>query len=242
MLGACFGIEFKTRDLSVIAARSKNHVHQMLERAAMAGMITRRDGSRRFIHDKVLEAAYSLTPEERKPHKHLEIGRLLLSNTPGEELDNAVFQIVGHLNKGKEIITDAREKSRLARLNLKAGKKAKASAAYEIALHHVAIGVELIDEQSWDHDYQTTLELHAELAECSYINGNIRVAERYFTTTLTRSRTPIQKAGIYNIMALLHYSKADMAKSLQSGVAGLEVLGVRFPGDKEEKAATLENR
>ncbi|MCP4692896.1 MAG: AAA family ATPase, partial [Desulfobacterales bacterium] len=29
MLGACFGIEFKTRDLSVIAARSKNHVHQM---------------------------------------------------------------------------------------------------------------------------------------------------------------------------------------------------------------------
>ena len=41
-------------------------------------MVAQEDGSYRFVHDRVQEAAYSLIPERMRPEAHLRIGRLLI--------------------------------------------------------------------------------------------------------------------------------------------------------------------
>ena len=83
----------------------------------------------RFLHDRVQQAAYSLIEEKKKPEVHLKIGREMLKRIPEEEIEEQIFTIVDQLNLSVELITDEKERGKLAQLNLLAGKKAKLSAA-----------------------------------------------------------------------------------------------------------------
>src|SRR5262249_52008023 len=76
----------------------------------------------RFLHDRVQQAAYALIPESQRKAEHLKIGRLLLDNMAPERLDEELFNIVTHLNRGRELLTDPGEKLQLATLNYQAGR------------------------------------------------------------------------------------------------------------------------
>ena len=102
-----------------------------------------------FAHDRVQEAAYSLIPEERRAEAHLRIGRLLLARTPEDEREEAIFEIVGQLNRGAELIASQEQRDELAGLNLIAGKRAKSSAAYASALAYFAAGARLLGGPTW---------------------------------------------------------------------------------------------
>ena len=92
-------------------------------------LIVRSEGSYRFVHDRIQEAAYSLIAEEVRAEAHLRIGRLLHAHVPAEKREEAIFEIVSQLNRGAGLITSEDERFQLAELNLVAGKRAKASAA-----------------------------------------------------------------------------------------------------------------
>ncbi len=126
----------------------------------------------RFQHDRVQQAAYSLLSESEKQANHLQIGRLLLANSPnfnfglgiGDlglkddpksiqnlkskiEIPENIFDIVNQLNKGVALIDHESEKIRLAQLNLMAGQKAKTSAAHQPALNYFDFGLSLFRDK-----------------------------------------------------------------------------------------------
>src|SRR5271154_6880170 len=80
-----------------------------------------------FMHDRVQEAAYSLIAQALRAEVHLRIGRLLAAQTSPEEREEAIFEIVGQLNRGAALITERGERDQLAELNWVAAKRAKAS-------------------------------------------------------------------------------------------------------------------
>ena len=106
--------------------------------------IVRLEGSYKFVHDRVQEAAYSLIPEELRAEAHLRIGRLLMARTPPERREEAIFEIVNQLNRGAALISSQDEREQLAELNLIAGKRAKASTAYTSALKYLSAGAALL--------------------------------------------------------------------------------------------------
>src|ERR1700682_4464808 len=74
---ACLGNAAKIAMLSIVLEASVEQVQAALWEAVRQELIEPLEGSYRFIHDRVQEAAYSLIPEERRAEVHLRIGQLL---------------------------------------------------------------------------------------------------------------------------------------------------------------------
>src|SRR4029077_11506469 len=121
-----------------------------------ADLLERRKDSYHFIHDRIQEAAYLLVPESVRPEAHLRIGRLLAANTPPEQREEAIYEIVNQLNRGAALIISDEEREQLEELNLIAGKRAKASTAYGSALSYLVMGSALLPEHAWHRRYPLT--------------------------------------------------------------------------------------
>ena len=74
---ACLGNSAEIATLSIVHGTSEEEVHSDLWEALRLEFIVRLEGSYKFVHDRIQEAAYSLIPEELRAEAHLRIGRLL---------------------------------------------------------------------------------------------------------------------------------------------------------------------
>jgi len=95
------------------------------------------DGAYKFLHDRVHEAAYGLIPESERAAAHLRIGRALATGTMSDALEDAIFDIVNHLNRGAALIEAQDEREQVIGLNLIAGKRARTSTAYASARNYL---------------------------------------------------------------------------------------------------------
>ena len=159
--------------LSIVHGTSEEELHSDLWEALRLGFIVRLDGSYRFVHDRVQEAAYSLISEELRSQAHLRIGRLLTARTPSERLQESIFEIVNQLNRGAMLITSQDEREKLAELNLTAGKRAKASTAYTSALKYLVAGTALLSNDSWTRRRELSFALELHRAECEFLTGEL---------------------------------------------------------------------
>jgi signal transduction histidine kinase len=153
-----------------------------------------------FVHDRVHEAAYSLIPEGSRAEAHLRIGRLLAAQTPPEKREEAIFEIVGQLNRGSALITEQKEREQLAEFNLVAGLRAKASTAYASALTYLVKGAELMTDDCWERRHGQIFALELNRAECEFLTGQVSTADERLVVLAHRATTTVEKA----LVACLH--------------------------------------
>lgn len=189
----------------------------------------------RFQHDRVQQAAYSLIPSEKRQALHLSIGRLILNHTNAEKLDEALFEITGHLNEGRSLIENSAERKNLVTLNLKAGIKAKQSSAYEAALNYLKAGYELLDEETWQSNYDLTWKLFEEIQHCTYLTGDWNAADHWAEEMLSHSKTPVEKALVLSARTRQYATIGKMRESIQAACEGLSYLGFEFLQDPSSK-------
>ncbi len=251
-LAACIGDRFKLDILAMISEKSVSDITGDLWSALQSGLILPLnkeykiprffednelkkfsfDDSKlgyRFLHDRVQQAAYSLIPDDQKQSTHLKIGRLLLQNTPSEEIEVNIFDIVNQLNIGVELLTESQQRHKLAQLNLLAGNKAKQSTAYEPALNYFNTGINILASDSWKTDYELTLSFDLERIECNYLTANFEQAEELVYQALARAKSNLDKADI-NKIRLIHYqNNARYEEAIKVGLETLELFGVSLP-------------
>jgi PAS domain S-box-containing protein len=188
---ACLGNTAEVMNLAIVLGTSEEHVHAALWPAVRQELIERLAGGYRFVHDRVQEAVYSLIPEESRAAAHLRIGRLLVSHTPLEKREEAIFEIVNQLNRGVALITSAEEREQVAELNLIAGRRAKASTAYGSALTFLTAGLALLSEDGWEGRHELVFALELNRAECEFLTGALAEAEERLSMLSSRaSRLP----------------------------------------------------
>ncbi|MBP5972244.1 AAA family ATPase [Brasilonema sp. CT11] len=180
----------------------------------------------KFLHDKVQQAAYALIPEEEKKAVHLQIGRLLLENTQEKKLEENIFDIVNQLNEGIELITECSERDNLAKLNLQAGKRAKASTAYQPALKYLETGLALLSQNSWQEQYKLTLEIYVKTLELLYLNTKYDQIEYFSETILKQANNILDTVEVYKIKIFYYFAILDSHRAIDNALNILSKLGI----------------
>src|SRR3984957_14710173 len=218
---ACLGNVATIAMLSTILEVPEAQVHADLWLAVRQELVEHLEGSYKFMHDRVQEAAYSLIPEALRAEAHLRIGRLLAAQAPTEKREEAVFDIVGHLNRGAALITQREERDQLAELNLVAGKRAKRSIAYASALTYLTVGTTQLAEDRWERRRELIFALELERAECEFLTGQLLPAEERLAELSNRATTSVEQA----IVACLHMDVCmTLDQSSRAVAVGLDYL------------------
>ena len=126
-----------------------------------------------------------------------------------DELAEHLFDVANQFNRGAALLVDRDEKAQVATIDLRAGRKAKASAAYASARAYFAAGMALLDESDWDSQYELTFSLWLERAECEFLTGNFDEAEQLIAELLQRAASKVDQAAAYRLKIELHVVKSE---------------------------------
>ena len=182
--------------LMIVLQVTEEQLHVALWPAVRQELVARVDGYYKFAHDRVQEAAYSLTPEISRAEVHLRIGRLLAAQRQTEEREGTIFEIVNQMNLGAALITSRDEREQLAEFNLIAGRRAKASTAYASALTYLSSGATLLAEGGWERRRGLLFAAELDRAECEFLTGHLSVAEERLAALSDRATTTVERAAV----------------------------------------------
>jgi len=252
-LAACIDAQFDLQTLALVNEKSLVETANDLQEALLAGVILPVDEQYKYIHesetfnvtykfshDRVQQAAYLLIGDDVRPGLHLKIGRLMLARYR-EKREEKVFDIVSQLNLAVRLITSREEKNELIRLNLLAAQKTKLTTAYFDTLQYLKIGMNLLENDSWDRQYELMLRLYRERIEAEYLNGNFTVAEELINIALEHVKS-IDSAKFYNLSIALYTLLPNYSMAIVAGQKALKLLGIDLPGaDEWQSVLTQKN-
>lgn len=118
---------------------------------------------------------------------------------------------------------------RLAGLNLAAGRKAKATAAFDTALGYFKAGLTVLDETAWDSDYVLTLALHTEACETAYISTDFGYMETLVEASLKHSRSLLDKTKVSEIRILAYIAQNRLIEAVNTALYVLKLLEHPIP-------------
>jgi len=266
-LAACIGAQFDLNTLAVVSEKSPEETAADLWKSLQEGFILptseiykfyqgKEEGKStptlpntvaqlphyKFLHDRVQQAAYSLIPDDQKQAIHLKIGELLLPNFSEVERGEEVFDIINHFIIGSELITQQEERTKLAKISLFAGQRAKLSTAYESGRKYFAFGLSFLPSNKWESAYKLTFLVYLESIETEFLAGNFEQAEDLVKIGFSNAKSSLDRAKIIAIQLTHYQNKALYQKAIQVGIEGLRLLGLELsivPNEAELEAMAL---
>ncbi|WP_167760302.1 trifunctional serine/threonine-protein kinase/ATP-binding protein/sensor histidine kinase [Paraburkholderia pallida] len=237
-LAACLGNTFDLHHLTLATSpledqawqrMSETEVEQGLAAAVRENLTVRTGDTGKFLHDRIQQAAYFLIPEVERPEVHLYLGRALLASMTTHELGEHVFDVANQFNRGAARLVDRDEKAEVAAINLRAGGRAKTSAAYASARLYFAAGMALLDETYWAGHYELMFKLRLECAECDFLTGELGCAEDLLAELLQRGKSKVDVAAVYDLQVLLHIVQSENTQAVDSALECLKLFGIDIP-------------
>ncbi|WP_367119884.1 ATP-binding protein [Microcoleus sp. PH2017_27_LUM_O_A] len=247
-LAACVGRDFDLHVLSAICEKSPQLVFADLQAALASNLILAVSEVNaellivnfKFLHDRVQQAAYALIDDRHKKIVHWQIGCFLGKNTERYWLTDDIFKIVAHINIGIEngldltAIFTQEEREQIANLNLIAGKKAKAAAAYADAVMYLTVSRRLLADSGWENQYELTLNIYIESVEVAYFSGAFELMEQLAGTVLLQGRTLLDKIKVYEVKIQAYIVQRRQPEAIAIAREVLAQFGVTFPENPSE--------
>ncbi|NER33709.1 MAG: AAA family ATPase [Oscillatoria sp. SIO1A7] len=227
-----------------IAPQSPSYkfVHDRIQQAAYA-LIPEAD--KQAVHLQVGQMLLQHTPLEKREEKIFDIVNQLnlglgLIDASGEilcELTGAQSNNLAGLADDSVYLKQLNEslsRTQLARLNLVAARKAKASAAYKTAFNYLRLARVVLEKNSWQEQYEVTLAIHVEAAEAAYLNGKFEKMNSLATIVLERSQTLLDKVKVYETQIQASIARNKLREAIQTALFVLKMLGISFPAQPRQ--------
>jgi predicted ATPase/transcriptional regulator with GAF, ATPase, and Fis domain len=223
---ACLGNVAEVATLALVHGETEEAMHAALWEAVRAGLVFDQESTCKFLHDRIQQAAYSLIPDKHRANMHLRIGRVLLARMSEDQLAEHLFDVATQFNRGAVLLVDRDERAEIATLNLRTGRKAKASAAYASARTYFASGIALLDEQDWGIQHELIFSLSLEFAECELLCGGMEKAAQLIVELLQRAASDVEFADASCLKINLHVLTGEHPLAIDSALACLRRFGI----------------
>lgn len=242
-LGAALGSVFDLQTLAIVAGQGRKELADALWPALKAGLLIPLDDTYRLVsgeesdqlnpryafqHDRVQQAAYSLTPDGNRKATHLAIGRALLAAGRGQ---SDLFSVVDQLQHGLTLVTDPDERLTIAQLFGDAGERARQASAVGPSIGYLRSAIRLLGDKPWDAHYELMQPLMSQLAEGLYLEGDLEDAEAVITELLERSRSNLEKARIHLTRIGVYGNRGQFVEAVQDAIIALRLCGEKLPRD-----------
>jgi class 3 adenylate cyclase len=210
--------------LNLVAPLDSDYKYAGLE--TQPGRLNPGNSRMRFLHDRVQQASYSLIADEKKPGVHLQIARQLAESNA----EDSLFETLNHYNLARALVIDPAERLKLAEMNLRAARRAKASAAYGPAAEYAATALELLGPDCWETDYPMAFEVHVEATEDAFLCHDYEAMEVRAAIALPKARSPLDAARIEEVRIQALMARNEPVAAIHLALPVLRSLGVRLPG------------
>ncbi|WP_321908254.1 AAA family ATPase [Paraburkholderia sp. J11-2] len=237
---ACLGASVSTTVLARVSGQSSEAIDAALAEAAAQGIVYRQQDGYAFVHDRIQEAAYALMDEADRAPAHLRIGTLLDGGDGDPEVERNIFEIVNQFNRAIHVIEDVDVRMRVASLNLRAGRRARASAAYGSALAYLTLGSDMIGSEAWQTHYPEKFSFELLRAECEFLTGNAALAEERLRGLAASAASLPHKAAVAFLRVTLHTALDQMQDAVEICLGYLREVGIDWVAHPERAAAVAE--
>lgn len=237
---ACLGATVATSVLAQVGGLSNDEVDSALAEAIAQGLVYRHSDGYAFVHDRIQEAAYALLTDAERAPSHLRIGERLDTGDGDPNLERNIFEVVSQYNRALHAIGDAQMRARVALLNLRAGRRARAAAAYGTALNYLDVGSGILGEEAWTTHYAEKFDLELLLAECTFLSGNPLLADERLRRLESFAGSVPDKAAVAFLRITLHTALDQMAAAVDICLRYLREVDIDWVAHPDREAVDRE--
>jgi predicted ATPase/signal transduction histidine kinase/tRNA A-37 threonylcarbamoyl transferase component Bud32 len=232
---ACLGSRFDLATLALACEQPRAQLAARCHELVEQGLLAELGAEYQFAHDSLRIAAERQLPAEQRRLLHWTIGRHLLANL-GDTADE-LFAVVDHLGAGASAELEADTRIELATLDLRAGRRALDTAAYELAQRYLEHGLELtadaceqVAERGADAPhYPLVFDLQFARAQALALAHEREQANEAFATLLA---WPLADHHVGRVVASrleLLFVDGRLTEAIELGIATLRRLGLTIP-------------
>jgi predicted ATPase len=178
-------------------------------------------------HDRMRESVIAAMPAARLQQHRLALGRALAALGPESPW---LFDAVRHLD-GVVDRLEASERTMLARLNLAAGRSARRSAAFPLALDRYRAAASMLTDASWDTDYTLALAVHSGAAEAAYLDASWTELGAHVAIVKARARTLFDQLSVREVEIDACIARTAYDDAVRAALEVLRLLGAELPSD-----------
>ncbi len=245
---ACLGHRASAESLAVAmglapGAEAARALDAVLEPALEAGSVHREGEDWVFWHDRIREAAYLSLAAGERPNLHLQIVRRQLANQGTHQgtyqgAPSQRFTLAVQASLARPAVDAPEERRAFARLNLEAGRQAKAATAHHSALGFYRAALAFLGEEDASED---GLHARALCGEAEFMTGALEVAEARLAALEQVAGEGIFGADLTRLRAALYTTLGRFDRALDVGLAFLRKAGIELPRQPDAAAVDREH-
>lgn len=233
---ACVGGGADEALLFALCGRKDDALRLSLEAAQAGGLLVRRDADVwAFAHDRVQEAAYSLTSAGDRPAQHAAIADTMLALWTQPRPDQ-LFHIAAQIELAISAPPPTEKAQRYAATLIQAAVHAVEAAARDRALAYLAGAERLLGPSRWQTAYPQAWPAAVLAVECLLAKGDTAAAAVAIDTLFAHARGAIDQAEAHRLKAALLTVTADYQGAALVALDGLRLLGIHLPADPPPEA------
>ena len=187
------------------------------------------DDEFRFSHTRYLRAANAMRECHNTTKMHFIIAQTMMKYL--SQCRYNLYPLARHICLSSEIVKHRVKERQLHRDVLWRGaQRAVDSGAKPTALWYYKVCIDLLQEDKWnkeafDVSYEETLQLHVQVAELAYIQGETALAEAYIEETVAKSHRPADRTRVLILRSRIFSARGDLGGAFKALKTSLIELG-----------------